>query len=252
MDSKVEMLKSLGSDKQVVAYKVYQTLEATAIAYTAKDKGPARQEMAGFLAAELNAQDPGGKDNKGKDLPPTPRYSAGVRRQIAGLLAYIGGAAEVPALAEAMKDLDVREAARMALDRNPSDEATEALIAALNEIGPAFRVGVVGSLGIRAGEKVVKTLQSLVNDPDGEVRIAAAQAMGKTADASSDAVLITLSKQECRCTRNAAYKARLQLAENLARKGDKGAARKICQSVLHSEADEPQKKAADIALKSLG
>jgi HEAT repeat protein len=252
MDPKTEMLKTLGSPDQATAYKAYQLLEMTALAYSAPDKQAPRQDMAAMLASELNATDPGGKDDKGKDKPPVQRYSMDVRRQIARLLGYVSGAAEVPALAAAMKELDLREEARCALDRNSSDEATDALLAALNEMGPRFRVGVVNSLGNRKGDKAVKALQSLVNDEDREVRIAAADALAKIPDLTSDTVLVTLSKQECRCTRQAAHKARVRLAETLAKAGDKTAARKIFQSVRHSEADEPQKKAADIGLKALG
>lgn len=251
MDSKTEMLKSLGDADQAKAFKAYYALETTALAFTAPDKVAPRREMAAFLAGELNATDPGGVDDKGKEKPPVVRYSIAVRRRIARLLGYISGPAEVPALAEAIKDLDLREEARCALDRNPSDEATAALLAALNEIGPRFRVGVVGSLGDRRGEQVVKALQGLANDEDREARIAAAEALAKIPDATSDGVLVTLSKQECRCTRQAAHKARVQLAETLADSGNKAAARKVYESVRHSEAGEPQKQAAEIGLKGL-
>jgi HEAT repeat protein len=252
MDPKVEMLKTLGNPDQATAYRAYQSLEVTALAYTAPDKVAARKEMAAFLAAELNATDPGGKDDKGKDKPAVQRYPIAIRRQIVRLLGHVSSAAEVPALAQALNDLDLREEARCALHNNRSEEATAALIAALGEIGPRFRVGVVGSLGDRRGEAVIKSLQQLVNDEDREVRIAAADALAKMPDAAGDATLAALTKQECRCTRAAAHKARIRLAETLANAGDKNAARKILQAVRHSEADEPQKHAAEIGLKALG
>jgi hypothetical protein len=251
MDARVQMLKDLGSADQAVAYKTYQLLEMTALAYTARDKAVPREEMAAFLAAELNATDPGGRDNRGNDKPPVPRYSMRVRRQIARLLGYVAGPAEVPALAAAMKDLELREEARCALDRNQSEAATEVLLAALDEVGPTFRVGVVGSLAERRGDNVVKALQALVNDEDRAVRVAAADALAAIPDVGGDDVLVTLSKQECRPVRQAAHKARIRLAETLAAAGDKTAARKILQSVRHSEAGEPQKKAAQIGLDSL-
>lgn len=252
MDPKIEMLKALGNPDQAAAYRAYQSLEVTALAYTAPGKEPACREMAAFLAGELNAKDPGGKDENGKDKPPVLRYSMPVRRQIVRLLTYISGPAEVPALAQAMKDLDLREDARCALDRNGSQEATEALLAAIDEIGPRFRIGVVGSLGGRGGEKTIQALQPLANDEDREIRAALADALAKCAEPAVDATLVLLSKQECRITRQAAHRARLRLAETLAGKGNKAAARKIYQSVLHSEAIEPQKHAAETALKNLG
>jgi HEAT repeat protein len=251
MQARVEMLKDLDNADQAVAYKTYQMLEMTALAYTARDKAAPREEMAAFLAAELNATDPGGKDNNGNDKPPVPRYSMRVRRQIARLLGYVAGAAEVPALAAAMKDLELREEARCALDRNQSEAATEALVAALDEVGPTFRVGVAGSLAGRSGSSVTKALQALIDDEDGAVRVAAADTLATIPNADSHDVLVTLSKRECRPTRQAAHKARIRLAETLARAGDKAAARKIYQAVRHSEAGEPQKKAAGIGLDSL-
>lgn len=252
MDAKVEMLKSLGAADPVAAYRAYQMLEMTALAFTAPGKESPRRDMAAMLAGELNATDPGGKDDKGKDKPPVARYSIGVRRQITRLLGCVAGAPEVAALAAAIKVLDLREDARCALHLNPCEEATDALVAALGEIGPRFRVGVVGSLGERRGEKVARALAQLVNDPDLEVRIAAADALAKLPDPAGDETLVLLSKQECRCTRQAAHRARVRLAETLAAGGDKNAARKIYQSIRHSEADEPQKHAAELALKSLG
>jgi hypothetical protein len=251
MDLKVEMLKSLGHADPVVAYKAYNSLETAALAFTAPGKTAVREEMAGFLAGELNATDSGGKDAQGKDKPPVARYTPAVRRQIIRLLAYVGGASEVPALAAALKDLDLREPARCALEANRSDQATDALLAALNEVGPEFRVGVVNALGGRGGEKAAKALQGLVNDEDREVRIAAAGALARIGDAGSDATLVALSKQECRCTRQAAHRARVRLAESLARGGDKITARKIYQDIRHSEAGEPQKKAAEIGLAAM-
>lgn len=251
MDLKVEMLKSLGDADQAAAYRAYQSLEMATLAFTAPGKETMRTEMAAFLAGQLNATDPGGKDNAGKDKPPVPRYSMAVRRQIARLLGYVSGPAEVPALAAALKDLQLRESARCALDADPSPAATEALLGALHDVGPVFRVGVVGSLAGRSGEAVVKALQSLLNDEDREVRVAAADALAAIPDASSDAVLVSLSRQECRCTRDAAHKARVRLAETLARAGDKTAARRIYQEIRHGEAGEPQKQAAERGLAAM-
>ncbi|HON68943.1 MAG TPA: hypothetical protein PLS23_20875, partial [Phycisphaerae bacterium] len=62
---------------------------------------------------------------------------------------------------------------------------------------------------------------------------------------------VALSKQECRLTRQAAHRARVRLADTLARRGDTVTARKIYQDIRHSEAGEPQKKAAEIALAAM-
>ncbi len=252
MDLKQDMLKNLGVDDQVVAYRAYENLASFADVSTAPGKAALREQLATFLAQELNATDSGGKDDKGKDKPRVPRYNMRARNQMVRLLAVVGGVREVPVLAAAMKHLDLRESARCALDRIDGEAATNALIAALNEVGPEFRAGVVNSLGNRSGAKVIKTLQPLITDNDAAVRLAAADALAKTADAGSDAALTLMSKQECPCARKAAINARIRLAENLAQSGKKPAARKIFQSIAQSDADLPQRKAAEIGLKSLG
>lgn len=245
-----QMLESLGGD-QVESYQAFETIEAEAWQATAPGQSARRAELARFLAAELNATDPGGKDDKGNDKPPVPRYGMRVRNQVARLLGIVATDAEVPALAAALDPFDLRESARCALDRVASPNSTDVLIAALGQVGPAFRVGVVGSLARRSGENVTRALRSLANDPDAEVRLAAADALAGMPDAANDEMLSTMSKSACRCTRSAANKARIRLAETLSRAGDTTAARRIYHSVLHSEADEPQKDAAKAALEAM-
>jgi hypothetical protein len=47
-------------------------------------------------------------------------------------------------------------------------------------------------------------------------------------------------------------KARVRLAETLARSGDKAGARRIYEDLRRSEAAAPQKKAAEIGIKAMG
>ena len=250
MDLTVDTLRKLDADA-TTSYQAYQALETAARQNTATDRAAQRGAMAAFLASELNATDPGGKTAEGKDKPPEARYSKRVRNRVAQLLGIVGDAAEVPALATAMQELELRESARCALDRNRSEAATDALIASLAEIGPDFRVGVVGSLAKRAGEKVIRALQPLVDDEDTQVRLAALEAMAVLPEPQNEAAMLKLATSPCPCTRQAAAKARVRLAETLAKAGDKLSARRIWQAVRNSDADEPQKHAAERGLASL-
>ncbi len=259
MDLNVSTLKKLEGD-QVTVFQTYQTLADMALKSTAPGKDKDRQELAAFLASELNAMDPAPPDKDDKDKkkdekkekPPIQRYSFAIRNQIARVLGMVAGEAEVPALAAAMKELELREAARCALDRVKGNAADEALIKALEDVGPEYRVGVVGSLGDRNGDKVVKALQGLANDLDQEVRVAAFDALAKIPDASSDEVIAAAAKCKCPIARQAAVKARVRLAETLARSGDKSNARRILEDIRRSDANAPQKKAAEIGIKAMG
>lgn len=267
MDLNEKNLKTLDGD-QVVAFQTYEALSGDALKSTAPGKTQDRKKIAAFLAAELNATDPDnspdpedkdkgkkgkGKEEKKKEKPRIVRYSFAVRNKVIRLLGIVAGGAEVPALVTAMKELELREAARCALDRVQSKAATDALIAALKDVGPEFRVGVVGSLGDRSGNKVVKALQGLADDVDHEVRLAAFDALAKIPDAGSDAVLAAAAKCKCPVARQGAIKARVRLAETLARSGDKANARRIYEDIRRSDAaGAPQKKAAEIGIKAMG
>lgn len=251
MEITTETLKQLGSDDQAEAHKTYMALLTTVREATKPGQQADRKQLAAQLAAELNATNPGGKDDKGKDKPPVSRYSDRVRNRIAELLGHVAGAEETPALAAIIKDWDLRETVRCALERVSADEATDALIAALDEAGPEFRAGVVGSLARRGGAKVSAALQPLVNDIDAPVRMAAIDALGSIPLATNDDVLAPLVKDPCPKCRRAVTQARVHLADLLGKAGDKATAKRIFQAVKKGDADAAQKKAAEIGLKSL-
>ncbi len=247
-----ELATELGDNDQGVAYKAYKSLEAIATRASAPDNGPKRAKVAAELAADLNAMTKPEKDDKGKDKPRKLIHSSRTRNKIIRLLSYVAGAKEVPALAKILGDLDLREMARFALDRNTSDEATTALIKALDdEVGPCFRSGLVNALGRRKGVTALAALKSAAEDEDRQVRIVAVEALSNFADASSDALIVKATKADCPRCRARAHKARVRLAETLCRKGNKSAAKRICNAIRASDACPPQKEAAERVLKAM-
>jgi hypothetical protein len=166
------------------------------------------------------------------------------------VMAYVADGAQVPVLTEAIGIYDVREMARWALDRNTSDQATVALINALDEVGPRFRVGVVGALSTREGAAVKSALKKAALDPEREVSMAAVDALSNFADASHDDVICKAAeKSNCRQCREAAMKARIRLAETLCGAGKHDEARKIYKAVAKSDAPQAQKNAAELAMQ---
>jgi HEAT repeat protein len=151
-------------------------------------------------------------------------------------------------LAQALEDLEVREMARFALESNPSDHATEALLAALTSLGPVFLAGVINSLTKRRGAPVLAALRKAVEDPQGEVRLAALEALADFPEPSHDPLLEKSTRAEAAEERRRAHTARARLAETLRASGRKAAAERLYRAILASGAPESQKKAARLAL----
>ncbi len=253
MDSVEKLCKQLSGD-QPTAFKARRELALKAAAAGAPGKDAERNALAADLSRQLTATTET-KNERGRTQR-APRYSSAVRNDILRTLADVGGEAEVPALAEAMRDLDTREMARWALDRMTCPAATTALAEAARQgVGAEFRVGAINALGRRSGDQVVAALKECTALRDGQVRMAAVEALANQPEASSDAVLARMYARAAKGNRRGAKRvgiARLRLAETLAAAGQKDAAAAIYKSMQSTATDEPQKKAAQAALAKLG
>ena len=72
-------------------------------------------------------------------LPLLEHFDAAVRREVLWMLSEIGSAAAVGAMARRLRDREARDDARMALQRIPGPEATQALQTALQTAPEEFR-----------------------------------------------------------------------------------------------------------------
>ena len=176
------------------------------------------------------------------------RHTLRVRVNLARLLGYIPHEAAVPYLAKALDDLDARDMARCSLERHPSDEALGALIGGLNAVGTTFRVGVAYSLAKRQGARASAALRKAAEDPQPEVRMAVLEALADIPDPAHDAVIEKAARAEAGPDRVRAHIARARLAETLRAAGNRDAALRIYRAIAASDAPEPQKKAARLAL----
>jgi len=244
-----ELVKKMGDSDPAVAHEAYRGLENVATR-AGKRGNNERAQIAAAMTAELNARKAPGKDKNGKKKPGGLVHSAAVRNKLVRLLSYIAGDAEVPVLAELTRDLDLREMARFTLERIPSEAATKALIKALDEVGPDFRVGVIGALAKRRSDGAPAALRKAAEDGEKPVRIAAVEALANFPDPSHDALIAKATRADCRQCRARAHKARVRLAETLAKAGSKRAAKRIYNAIRQSDAGGPQKKAAELALKT--
>lgn len=243
-----ELVAQLGADQES-AFKANHTLLQMVTRASAPGQDADRKKIAKALAAGLTAMTEPSKDDRGRDVPPRPVYNAEARSRVCRLLAYIADASVVPALAQALGDLDVREAARMALDRCTAEDATDALIEAFGQMGPCFRAGIVAALAYRTPAKVLPTLREATNDVDKKVRRAAIYALAQIPDADNDTWLAKACADDNPCgTKKAARKARVRLAYNLKDAGQSAAAERIFKEVVAGKAPAAQTNAALIGL----
>lgn len=255
MSSVVEYLQQMGGDDQVAAYKAHHALQAAVFQASAPGNDAKRGAMAAELAQAMMSMTPEKKDDQGKVTEASrPVFSARVRSQAAQLLSYVCGAEQVPQLAAAMKDLDVREMARYALHRNSAPEATVALIDALNNsFGPTFRAGIVATLADKQCPKAIAAVQDATRDDDKKVRMVAAQCLAAIARPENDEIIVSVAKaMKCPKAMKKLTRSRIQLAETLRNAGQKGAAARIYNSVKAANIDAAQTRAAEIGLKAIG
>lgn len=249
-----KLVEQLDSKDQVEAFQAQQSLIQMVLTAGRPGGEKDRAGIAAALADHLTATKEE-KDRKGKPIT-LPRHSANVRIQMAQWISYVAGKAEVPALKQALNDLDTREVARRALELIPDDIATKALIdAAVDGIGSEFRIGAINSLARRGGPEATAALKRCATDPNVEVRLAAVEALAAHPDPALDAVIAAaVSSGEERAEPRAlarVSRARIRLAETLIAAGRKNAGKQVYQAILASHVDEPQKKVARAALRQL-
>lgn len=254
MPTPAELIAALATGDQPTSFATHRQLAELVRGAGGPGHESERTELARLLASELNAPlKRTGDDGKESESP----RSLEARRQIAALLAEIGGQDEVPALVTALGDFSLREDIRWALSRIPAPAATEALVnVAKNGIGPEFRLGAINALASRQGTEVTAALKHAALDEDVEVRNAAAEALAAFPDPGHDQVLAAVLKfgQPSPRTRTRLVRARLRLAETLAGAGKKDDARRIYQALVDEgspETDGPQIAAARRALAEL-
>ncbi len=251
MPSIKELVVQFGGEQEA-AYKAYRQVQLMVAQANAPGNDAARTQVAAELAEELWTLSEARKDDKGKDVPRMPAYPLATRIRILRLLQGVAGDKEVPAIAKALADLDLREEARCVLDRIPSHEADKALINALETaVGCEFRVGIVNSLAARPNAFVMAAVQKATSDSDREVAMTAVEALANFPEPANDEFIAKAAQCPCPVARRRASKARVRFAENLAKAGAKFAARKVYQAIAAGDAAAPQKKAAELALKAI-
>jgi HEAT repeat protein len=256
-----QWIRQMADVDQVVAYFAYQSLLEEVLHSTAPGQAAAQTDLARALGEALVAQSAQGARGQQPSASSSNPFLAAAARQtvpyqhparvrvnLARLLGYLPHEAVVPYLAKALGDLEAREMARCSLESNPSERATEALAGVIEAAGSTFRIGVLNSLSKRKGAAAVAALRRAAEDPQPEVRMAAWVALADVPDSAHDAVLEKAVRTGTGEESRQAHVARARLAQALRADGNKQAAERIYKSILASDAPEPQKKAARLAL----
>ncbi len=145
------------------------------------------------------------------------------------MLAVIGTAEAVPALAELLADPQLGHYARFALEPIAAAEVDVALREALGNLEGGLLVGTINSVGMRRDAGAVETLQGMLNGEDPSVVDAALAALGRIASTEAVATLVAAleADEPCRATADAA----LTAGDMLVKDGNPAAAIAVYQAV---------------------
>ena len=171
--------------------------------------------------------------------------SAADKAEACARLKWIGTAASVPALAQLLTDKELAHSARYALESMQCREAGDALRAALARTTGSNKVGLINSLSVRREKAAVPDLAGLLSDPDPEVAMAAARALGKIGGKeATDALVAAWQPGGSGHIHDAQCDGLLAAANGFLTAGEKGQAEKLFE-VLHSnEKDDAIRLAA--------
>ena len=146
-------------------------------------------------------------------------------------LRRIGTAGAVPALAALLPDKDLSHMARYALEAMPYPAAGRALRDALGKTSGMVKVGVIGSLGVRADEQAVPALIPLLKDADAAIAAAAAHALGRIGTPAAARALDQFRARAPQALQPAAAEASLIAAERLIARGESQRAAAIYEAL---------------------
>src|SRR5438093_10651104 len=197
-----------------------------------------RREIAITARAALekivhHASRPGGGDRGAVALELArllvPDETAKVKREVLHLVAFLGNDAVVPQVSRLLDDQDpqVRETARLSLERIPGAAAVDALVAAANRLGDDRKPDFLFSLGKKADPKAVAPLSEAAEKSRGRVRLAALEALARLSAPEAIRVFERVLGEKDLPERAPVFNEYLRLADNLAQANKEEEARAI-------------------------
>jgi HEAT repeat protein len=177
--------------------------------------------------------------------------SSFARSYVCRVLAIIGSAASVPALAPLLLDDELSVFARNALERIPGAEAEKALRDAIAKSKGRTRIGIINSVAVRRDPRSVLLLvKAAAEEPD--VTAAAVKALGEIGTTESAKVLESFRGKGSPAVRLAVADGSLICAERLIASGDRPQAIKILEALTDTSQPPHVRHAAGRALSAAG
>ena len=149
-------------------------------------------------------------------------------------LGDFGGPSAVPALAALLDNAPLADYARSGLEGIQDPSAGKALRQALDRLNGRFLAGAVNSLGVRREIAAVPDLQKLALDPKRSVASEALASLGMIGTTEAAKTLQTVLTGGPADLREPAAHASFTAAAQLAKDGDRAAARKLLESVIRA------------------
>jgi HEAT repeat protein len=147
-----------------------------------------------------------------------------VRTLAVRMLSFIGGDAEVPALAQLLANPEMGEIARWALVRIPGKASIDALAGVLPNASGELRIGIINALGARHDAGALPALEAAVKADDPAVRAAALQAAAHIPGSRSEKLIRASIESGPAGDKAAAWDGYVKFAETTLAGGDRDAA----------------------------
>jgi len=184
-----------------------------------------------------------------------PDWPPVVRTKAVDLLGMLGGDRPVGPLAELLRDAQLRERARRALQRINTRRSNKALYKALVKADdPCFAAALIDSLGHnRYKPAVPRLLEAARSDKSCRcMRLSAIEALARIGDERAEPVLAEMVARGPAELRPRAFDAYMVLADELARRKKIAAARRIYEDGLAKATSEHARSLALIGLGRVG
>ena len=161
-------------------------------------------------------------------------------------LRIVGSAASVPVLEKFLRDKNMSDPARYALEDITDPAADRALLRALEKTSGALRVGIISSLGFRQTPDAAAPLAKLLAGKDLEAAVAAAYSLGRIGGDSASTALAGALKSPSPRIKDAAASAALECADAFLKLSRAPAAAVLIESVLSAKPAASVRRAATI------
>ena len=160
-----------------------------------------------------------------------------VRNWFVRQIQRIGKGESVPALAKLMSadDVNLRDYARQALEKNPDPSATDALLKELASAkNSTWKIGLLNSLGQRGAVSAVPQIVKALSDSDQKVGKAAVSTLSNIGDQASTQALLDVIEKPSSPIYMEAAQGLVDIAQKMASNNDTAGAAKIFETLYEN------------------